>query len=101
VGEGYAAGGTPAGEDASATLGKVLSADWFGAVRWIPPALLQKAPPPPPPKPPPLKPPPPKPPPPLKPEPLELALGAETKTWCMSVAMLCIELEKNSGLNPT
>ena len=41
------------------------------------------------------------PPPPLKPDPVELALGLETKTWCISDAMLCIELEKKSGLNPT
>jgi hypothetical protein len=61
---------------------------------------VQNALPPPPPKPPPEKPPPPPPPPP-KPEPLELARGAETKTWCMSLAMLCIELEKKIGLKPT
>src|SRR6266849_5118422 len=58
----------------------------------------QNALPPPPPKPPPEKPPPP--PPPLQPEPVELARGAETKTWCMSVAMLCMLLEKKIGLNP-
>src|SRR5439155_22845880 len=58
----------------------------------------QNALPPPPPKPPPEKPPPP--PPPLQPEPVELARGAETKTWCMSVAMPCMLLEKKIGLNP-
>ena len=58
---------------------------------------VQNALPPPPPKPPPEKPPPPPPPPP-NPEPLELARGDETKTWCMSLAMLCMELEKKIGL---
>src|ERR1700730_3617278 len=57
----------------------------------------QNALPPPPPNPPPENPPPS---PPLNPDPLELARGAETKTWRMSLAMLCIELEKNTGLNP-
>ena len=57
--------------------------------------VFQKALPPPPPKPPPEDPPPPP-----KPEPLELERGAETNTWCMSDAMLCIELEKNTGLKP-
>lgn len=56
--------------------------------------LLQNAPPPPPPKPPPLKPPPEKPPPPLKPDPIELERGEDTNTWCISLAMLCMELEK-------
>src|ERR1700693_1066480 len=58
----------------------------------------QNAPPPPPPNPPPEKPPPPPPPP--NPEPDELDRGAETKTWFISEAMLCIELEKKMGLNP-
>lgn len=60
-------------------------------------AARQNALPPPPPKPPPENPPPPLPP---KPDPLELARGAETNTWCMSDAMLCIELEKKMGLKP-
>src|ERR1700682_439331 len=57
----------------------------------------QNALPPPPPKPPPENPPPPPPP---KPEPLELERGADTNTWCMSDAMLRIELEKKIGLKP-
>jgi hypothetical protein len=31
---------------------------------------------------------------------VELALGAEVKTWNMSTAMLFMELEKKSGLKP-
>ena len=34
-----------------------------------------------------------------KPDPVELARGAETNTWCISLAMLCMELEKKIGLN--
>ena len=31
---------------------------------------------------------------------LELERGAETNTWFMSEAILCIELEKKTGLKP-
>ena len=34
------------------------------------------------------------------PPPVELARGDDTNTWCMSAAMLCIELENKIGLNP-
>src|SRR5579871_3331463 len=59
----------------------------------------QNALPPPPPKPPPEKPPPLLNPPPLQPDPEASERGAETNTWCISLAIRCMLLENITGLN--